>query len=327
MSGLSNPSIISAADIVSSLQGNFSSLAKLIRSLAPKTCSNDYITIRGHYLPFQGSKPRLGELLEHISLYICNFALSRSEIDIVHDRVRTASEQEKMLAYIALRDSAAELFIKAQKSTNRNGECGELLLYLLTEWVLEAPQLLAKMSMKTTSSMPVHSSDGIHVKFDSQSNKLIFFWGEAKIHKTIGSALSDAVESISTALDHSKLKEDIRLVRRFINTTGLPTTAQAKLVEYLDPLSDSYDQKIYASTCLIGFDFAAFSKLSSVNAGEIETFFTKQLELELEKATKSLQTLLANKNISHHRLEVFFLPVESVTQLRNDWQARIGWAK
>jgi hypothetical protein len=318
---------ISAADIVSSLQGNFSSLAKLICSLEPKSCSNDYITIRGHYLPFQGSKPRLGELLEHISLYICNFALSRSEIDAVHDKVRTASEQEKLLAYIWLRDSAAELFIKAQKSTNRNGECGELLLYLLTEWILEAPQLLAKMSMKTTSSMPVHSSDGIHVKFDAQSNKLVFFWGEAKIHKTIGSALSDAVNSISTALEHSKLKEDIRLVRRFISTTGLPVNAQAKIVEYLDPLSDSYDQKLYASTCLIGFDFATFSKLATVNANEIESFFAKELEEELKKATKSLQSLLTTKNISHHRLEVFFLPVESVAQLRNDWQMKIGWLR
>jgi hypothetical protein len=318
---------ISAADIVSSLQGNFSSLSKLVRSLKPKSYSNGNITVRGHYLPFQGAKPRLGELLEHISLYICNFALSRAEIDAVHDKVRNASEQEKLLAYIGLRDSAAELFIKAQKSTNRNGECGELLLYLLTEWVLEAPQLLAKMSMKTTSSMPVHSSDGIHVKFDANSNKLIFFWGEAKIHKTIGSALSDAVNSISSALEHSKLKEDIRLVRRFIGTTGLPVDAQAKIVEYLDPLSESYDQKIYASTCLIGFDFAAFKKLATVETDKIEAFFAKELEEQLVKATSSLNSLLAAKNISHHRLEIFFLPVTSVAELRDDWQQRIGWAK
>lgn len=254
---------MSTAEIISSLQGNFSSLSKLMRSLPPTSCGDDYITIRGHYLPFQGSKPRMGELLEHISQYICNFALSRSEIDAVHSKVKQAGDQEKLLAYVGLRDAAAELFIKAQKSTNRNGECGELLLYLLTEWILEAPQLLAKMSMKTTSSMPVHSSDGIHVKFDDQSNKLIFFWGEAKIHKTIGSALSDAVTSISSALEHAKLKEDIRLVRRFINTTGLSADAQAKIIEYLDPLSDNYDQKLYASTCLIGFDFAAFKNLAA----------------------------------------------------------------
>jgi hypothetical protein len=324
---VANVSNISAETIVSTLQGDFSSLSKLIRSLTPTSCGDKYITIRGHYLPFQGSKPRLGELLEHISLYICNFALSRSEINAVHQKIKTASEQERLIAYMRLRESAAELFIKAQKSTNRNGECGELLLYLLTEWILEAPQLLAKMSFKTTSSMPVHSSDGIHVKFDTLSNKLIFFWGEAKLHNTIGSALSDAVESIHNALQFSKLNEDIRLVRRFIDTTGLPADAQAKLVEYLDPLSDSYDQKLYASTCLIGFNFKAFSKLSGITADQIDAFFVKQLELELEAATKSLQSLLASKNISHHRMEVFFLPVESVAQLRNDWQSRIGWAK
>jgi len=318
---------ISTADIISSLKGDFTLLAKLMRSLKPTSCGDGYITIRGHYLPFQGAKPRLGELLEQIAFYICNFALSRSEIEAVHQKVKGASAQDTMLAYLQLRDTAAELFIKAQKSTNRNGECGELLLYLLTEWILEAPQLLAKMSLKTTSSMPVHSSDGIHVKFDVHSNKLIFFWGEAKIHKRIGSALNDAVTSISSALEHSKLKEDIRLVRRFISTTGLSAEAQAKIVEYLDPLSESYDQKLHASTCLIGFDFAAFGKLTGVKPDEIESFFVKELEEELKKATGSLQSSLVSKNVSHHRLEVFFLPVESVSQLRNDWQQRIGWAK
>ncbi|WP_136615047.1 hypothetical protein [Bradyrhizobium sacchari] len=65
-------------------------------------------------------------------------------------------------------------------------------------------------------------------------------------------------------------------------------------------MSDSYDHELYASTCLIGFDFAEFSKLATVDPGNIETFFAKQLEAELEKATKSLQSMLASKNINHH---------------------------
>jgi hypothetical protein len=55
---VSSTNNISTSDIVSSLQGDFSLLAKLMRSLKPESCGNDYITIRGHYLPFQGAKPR-----------------------------------------------------------------------------------------------------------------------------------------------------------------------------------------------------------------------------------------------------------------------------
>lgn len=302
-------------------------LSKFIKSIPPVTCGNGAVTIRGHYLPFQGSTPRLGELLDQIALYICNFALNRIEISQAHDAIKNAPPQEVMLAYNALRNSAADLFIKAQKSTNRNGECGELILYLLTEWILEAPQLLAKMSFKTTASMPVHSSDGIHIKFDQATGKLIFFWGEAKIHKKISSGLSEAMESISGTLKHAKLKEDINLVRRFIDTTGLSESAQSKIVEYLDPLSDSYNDKLYGSTCLIGFDFAAFGKLKNVSAADIESFFVSQLSTEVGKAISTLEKLLSANGISHHQMEVFFLPVESVSKLRDDWQNKIGWKK
>lgn len=319
--------MIPLGDLLASLQKDFTSLAKLIRAIDPPIiCGNGDVTIRGHYLPFSGAKPRIGELLDHISSYICNFALNRSEIEAVHSKVQSASDQEKMLAYVQLRDTAAELFIKAQKSTNRNGECGELLLYLLTEWILEAPQLLAKMSFKTSSSMPVHSSDGIHIKYDAISDSLIFFWGEAKVHKKIGDALSDAVESIAGSLKYDKLKQDINLVRRFIGTTGLTAAAQAKVVDYLDPLSDNYGKKIDASTCLIGFDFQAFASLKDVSASQIEAAFIVALQNELTDATKRLEGLLKKFGISHHRMEVFFLPLESVDELRKDWQKKIGWA-
>lgn len=324
---LPNSSTLSLADIVAALESDYSALAKFIKSIPPLSCANGDVTIHGHYLPFQGAQPRVGELLDQIALYICNFSLSRSEISQVHELVKNASPQAAMLAYNKLRDSAADLFIKAQKSTNRNGECGELILYLLTEWILKAPQLLAKMSFKTTASMPVHSSDGIHIKFDEKNDQLIFFWGEAKVHKTINGAIGDAVSSISGTLKHSKLKEDINLVRRFISTTGLSAQAQSKIVEYLDPLSDSYNNKKYASTCLIGFNFSAFGQLAGVASADIEQHFVTELSKELSKAVSSLESLLSKNGISHHRMEVFFLPLESVSQFRDDWQQRIGWTK
>ena len=283
------------------------------------------MTVRGHYLPFRGGTPRVGELLDHIRTYICNFALSRSEIQAVHSSVSSASEQDRLLAYVKLRDDAADLFIRAQKSTNRNGECGELLLYLFTEWVLAAPQILAKMPLKTSSSMPIHGSDGVHLKYDPVSDKLIFFWGEAKFHSTLNGALGDAVTSIASTLQYDKLKEDINLVRRYVSTTGLSSEAQARIVEHLDPLSPGYDKRVDASTCLIGFDFKGFEKIKKVTPSDIEGTFSKLLESELVAATAHLEKLLAKQNITHHRMEVFFLPVESVDEFRKSWQNRIGW--
>ncbi|MDQ8730681.1 DUF1837 domain-containing protein [Bradyrhizobium sp. LHD-71] len=312
--------------LVASLQGDFTSLSKFIRSLGPPApCGDGDVVIRGHYLPFRGGKPRLGELLDHIRSYICNFALSRAEIQAVHSSVNSMSEQERLLAYVKLRDEAADLFIRAQRSTHRNGECGELLLYLFTEWILEAPQILAKMALKTNASMPVHGSDGIHIKYDPTCDSLIFFWGEAKLHSTVGGALRSAVESIASTLKYDKLKEDINLVRRFITLTGLSPEAQARVVEYLDPLSSNYDKKIDASTCLIGFDFRGFQRLAKVAAADLEAAFCELLRAELATASKTLEGLLKSQKITHHRMEVFFLPVESVDGLRIEWQNKIGW--
>ena len=301
-------------------------LSALIKTLGPPvTCNEGRVTIRAHYLPFRNGKPRTGELLDVIRGYICNFALSRAEIEAVHKQALTATPQERMIAYNKLRDEAADLFIRAQKSTNRNGECGELLLYLLTEWILEAPQVMAKMSLKTNAQMPVHGSDGIHIKYDEASDSLIFLWGEAKLHATVGGAIASAVESIASTLEYDKLKQDINLIRRYVSLSGLSTTAQQRIVEYLDPLNPCYEKKVDASVCLIGFNFDGFAKLASVPSSELELTLTNLLNSAIAAAKTDLEARLLAAGVTHHMMDVFFLPVISVDQLRVDFQNRIGW--
>jgi hypothetical protein len=312
--------------MIASLSNDFSNLGGLIKTLGkPSVSAAGNVTIRAHYLPFRNGKPMTGELLDTIRGYICNFAMSRAEIDAVHQSAVAMTPQQRMIAYNKLRDDAADLFIKAQKSTGRSGECGELLLYLLTEWILEAPQIMAKMSLKTNAQMPVHGSDGIHIKYDVSSDRLVFFWGEAKLHATIKGGIWKAVESIASTLKYDKLKEDINLVRRYVSLSGLLPEAQKKIVEFLDPLSPSYAKKLDASVCLIGFNFRGFSNLSSVPAANLEAHFERLLAIEIDLAQKKLEADLQKAGVTHHTMEVFFIPVISVDELRVDFQNRIGW--
>ena len=283
------------------------------------------MTLRAHYLPFREAKPMTGELLDHVRSYICNFALSRSEINETHEYAKSANLQQRLIAYNKLRDQASDLFIKAQKSTNRNGECGELLLYLLIEWLLEAPQIVAKMPLKTNGQMPVHGSDGIHVKYDAATDSLMFIWGEAKLHSKIANALGSAVSSVADTLKYAKQKEDINLVRRYFDLSGFPMQSKEKILSYLNPLDESYKKKVDVSACLICFDFDGFSALAKVPASDVESTFLKSLRAEIEGARDDLSKKLTAANISHHRMEVFFIPVQSVSQLRVDFQNLIGW--
>jgi hypothetical protein len=68
--------------------------------------------------------------------------------------------------------------------------------YLLTEWILEAPQLLAKMSLKTNKEMPVHGADGVHVRFCEDAQQLRFYWGESKLYADVGQGITAAVSSV-----------------------------------------------------------------------------------------------------------------------------------
>src|SRR4029077_6808975 len=101
------------------------------------------------YPSFRGAEPTVGDLVDVIALYMIPFVLPRSEIADVYKLYGTRTVEDFSRHHSALEKKAIALFKRVQLATNRNGEAGELLLYLLTEWILQAPQLLAKMCLKT----------------------------------------------------------------------------------------------------------------------------------------------------------------------------------
>ena len=88
------------------------------------------------YLPaISQGKPKILELVNTILDYVTTFALSRAQIDSLKESYKISSADEFRIKCERLQREAIALFIRAQKATNRNGEAGELLPYLLTEWI------------------------------------------------------------------------------------------------------------------------------------------------------------------------------------------------
>jgi len=91
-----------------------------------------------------------------------------------------------------LSKKAREKFINYIRN---KGELGELLLYSFLESHLNAPKILSKLELKTSTSHYVNGSDGVHfLKLDNGNYQLIF--GESKTIKGLTKALSDAFKSI-----------------------------------------------------------------------------------------------------------------------------------
>lgn len=224
-----------------------------------------------------------------------------------------------------LEQEAISLFKKAQKATNRNGEAGELLLYLLTEWILDAPQILAKMELKTNRQMPVHGADGVHLRYCQKSKRLLMYWGESKLYKNVDQAIQEAVSSIADALTHEKLSHEISLVNRHIDLSGLSPEAKDAILNYLDPLKDEANNRADIVMSLIGFDFDAFAAMAQIDRDKVEAEFKRRVVDHLSLTEPKLSKALKNANIDNREMEVFFFPVPSVQQLRDLFQAKIGW--
>src|ERR1043165_9473083 len=183
---------------LAALRKDYSKLNARIRPITHTVkCEYAGVTLRLHFPSLRQGQPTIHELVDALALYLMPFALPRSELAKVQGLYGKVSEEEFSTRVLQLAESARSLFKRANDATNRNGEAGELLLYLLTEWVLAAPQIIAKMSLKTNRDMPVHGSDGVHVRYSKSDGKLLLYWGESKLYANI----ADAIDRKSTRLN------------------------------------------------------------------------------------------------------------------------------
>lgn len=259
-------------------------------------------------------------LIDAIGNFIAHFCLPRTEIDAVYAKKDHLEAFEFHSEITRLNERARRLFQKARRDS---GEVGELLLFILTEWMLEAPQIIAKMSLKTSSAMPVHGSDGIHVKFDVPTGRLLIYSGEAKLHKDVKRAIGAAVESISQALSFDKMEHELQLVQRNVEFSGLDEQSRTALLRYLDPFEDDSNDRHEVVTCLIGFDFAAYLELAKAGA-DAEKAFQNAASKHLTDLLPSMAAALLQAGLSHKPVELFFLPLPSVQDARDRFNTLVG---
>ncbi|TAU13818.1 DUF1837 domain-containing protein [Rhizobium leguminosarum] len=315
------------ADILASLRKDYKSLSARIRALQHSiTCEYEGVSLRLHYPSFRGTESTIHDLTESVFLYLTPFALSRLEIAEVDSLYGKLTADEFRLKTVRLQQKAVRLFKLAQKATNRNGEAGELLLYLLTEWVLGAPQILAKMALKTNSQMAVHGPDGVHVRFDPATQQLHFLCGESKIYSDLGKGVAAAITSIEEALDEEKLKFELELVERNIALTALGEEAKAALIRYLDPFEEESNQRVTVTTCFIAFDFDAYAKVKGLKPSEVEAAFEKAAHQQLSELASRVANSLKKAGLENHSIEFFFFPLPSVAGFRDLFQDKIGWS-
>lgn len=314
--------------IVAALRHDYGKLAPRIRSLDHTViCECDGVTLRLHFPSLRQGKATVYELVELISHHLTAFALPRAEVAAVDSLYGTVPVEEFKLKVSQLSDAARGLFKRANEATNRNGEAGELLLYLLTEWILGAPQLIAKMSLKTNKEMPVHGADGVHVRYCTETNRLLLYWGESKLYADVSQAIAAAVTSVTDALKPEKTQHELQLVQRNISFAGLDETSKEALLRYLDPCDEAYNERHDVATCLIGFNFDAYNAVTPADGAAAEEKFAALARAQLAKLAPTAAKAIKSAGLAGLPIEIFFFPVPSVQEFRDLFQAKIGWTQ
>lgn len=299
--------------------------ARMIAVKNPVACGLKRTQIRAHYLSFQEHEPMVAEFVQAIVTKLVSFCFSNAHLKAAYAEMKDLDDDARQEASNLLFMDAVDLFIKAQKNTKRSGEFGELIAYLLMEWVIGAPQIIAKMGLKTNPEMPIHGSDGVHLKYDPETERMLVYFGESKSYQKVTAAIKDAVASVATALSPDKIKHELLLVKQQFDLAGVAPEAREPILAFLNPLSPEASKREMIAVIFIAFDFAGFEAMKKLDLDEVPAAFEKALEKALATHAQTLEAELKAAKIDHRRVEVFFLPVPKVKDLRSMFHQRIGW--
>lgn len=269
--------------------------------------------VRTHFLAHDANgTPAVEHLAQAMASATMDFCIPRSKIERAHAEYEST---KATTAFVSLQQQARDLFVKSESS----GEGGELLLFLLMERVLNRPQLISKMALKTNTQVHVHGSDGIHASL-ADDGVLDIYWGESKLYKSSSDAFRDCFESIAPYLrpdGDSRRKQDLLLVRDHLNVPEAKLAAH--LLEYFDETNPKTLKVRWNGVCLVGFDHADYPNVAVMDEAQQES---------VSQAVGRWHTSVGNRvkefEIVGVNIDLFCIPMPDVADLRTRVLERMG---
>lgn len=312
---------INLDEILETLLGKYDRLAARIRHIE-FSLNDTYprISVRGSYPSFRDGLPTTQEFVTAVHRRITSFCLPRNEVRRFYERASSATPDEAAEIWTEAVTRASQQFIKARKGSHRSGEGTEIILYILLEWILKAPQIVSKMYLKTNNDMPVHGTDGIHARYDSSSSDLFLYWGESKAHKTLGSAFKSAMESLVEFIELAKEEKEIEIVHAHADLGEMTPTEKDALLEFFDPMNEKSNKRKPVFACLL-----VFNDPMLLDVVDDENDFIASFQTMATQFISELKDSLDSYKLFPRRFDFFLLPVTSVQDLRDLFQQKIGW--
>jgi len=265
-------------------------------------------TVRLHYLKFDGNKkPMVKALADTLYAYIIDYCLSAKNRD------ETLTTRQSTL----LTKEARSLFRHPKvtdESPDKTGEAGETLLYFLMEAVLKAPQIVSKMELKTNHKDEVKGSDGIHARWNSDTEIVDFYFGESKLYMKVSDALTSALKSINDFHDIKMYEHEFSMVTKHFKYADEEVKRE---ISNLFVNGNPGPNVRVNHACLIGYDYNGYEDVFSEPQNKIKEMFELDFLENSSNLVKQLQKKLDGFEKKHLAFDVFFLPFPSVVEFRN----------
>lgn len=248
-----------------------------------------------------------------------SLVLVDSVIDYALSKKNIAKYQNKpgRLSQIARR--------KFKEYLKNTGELGELLLYCFLEGHLNAPKILTKMEMKTSNSLYVNGSDGVHLLNNGDGTyKLIF--GESKLYKNISNALNEAFKSINSFINEvnssgenkSGINYEKDLISSNIENCELSDEDKDILELIIYPTKNEKNLRIDdAFSIFIGYEIDISEETEKCTSNNFFEEVKKKILLDLDKYENKIYEKIKDNNLLGHTFFVYIIPFTDIDNTRN----------
>lgn len=204
------------------------------------------------------------------------------------------------------------------KTPDRNaGEGGELLLYSFLESHLQAPKILSKMELKTSSEHYIHGSDGVHLLEESPGRYQLIF-GESKMYSdiqgeagsSIARGLKAAFESIETAIDAGLTSDTWLVDSELLKEVDDDATVDA-LYDVLLPSASGTPTvtKNNAFGIFVGFELDVTEyPFESYEDLEIEEYLRGLADRAIDVQISKIQDEVVNRGLGGYHFHIYVVP-------------------
>lgn len=308
--------------------GTYDNIQHRICELKVPVTPNSDISLNGRffYLTFRNKKITEKEFAKYIYDKIVRYCIPRKKYQEAMDKFYETKDER---FFNDLHDQARNLFVKSLKKNGAHlGEPGELIAFIILEAFFNAPQIACKMFLKTSEKMPIHGSDSVHIKM-IDDEKLELIWGEAKMYGKISDAFDEAIKSVGEFIkgkpgdtDRVPRDRDIDIIKDMPDVEN--SEMRKALMSYFDPYEKNSNNWKEIYFCLVGFDYALYSKLKGRSDEEIENYFKEKYMERIASAYSLFESKIIDKKLNDLEFILVLLPFESVDNFRLEFLKLLG---